>query len=223
MTTLNPADKKNASVVLSNGNLTSTGGDSGGNNWVRSTTAQTGKVYCEMKADVMANKVFGIADLSAMTYPGANAKSFGLYGNGSGGINATFPAWGVPFATGNIVSMAVDLTAKLVWFRVNGGNWNAGGTADPATGVGGFDISAYTGTVHYFIVSGNNTVKSTVNFGATAYAYAVPSGFVSWDVPPTGRMKVWTGTGWGIKPVKVWNGSAWVAKPVKVWNGSAWI
>jgi hypothetical protein len=40
--------------------------------------------------------------------------------------------------------------------------------------------------------------------------------------PPTGRMKVWNGSAWTLKPVKVWTGSAWVEKPVKVWDGSAW-
>jgi hypothetical protein len=40
---------------------------------------------------------------------------------------------------------------------------------------------------------------------------------------PTGRLKVWTGSAWTLKPVKVWMGAAWVEKPVKVWNGSAWV
>lgn len=41
--------------------------------------------------------------------------------------------------------------------------------------------------------------------------------------PPTGRMKVWNGSAWVLKPSKVWSGSTWATKPVKVWNGSAWI
>lgn len=38
----------------------------------------------------------------------------------------------------------------------------------------------------------------------------------------TGRVKVWDGTAWGVKPVKYWTGSAWAAKPAKFWNGSTW-
>ena len=41
--------------------------------------------------------------------------------------------------------------------------------------------------------------------------------------PTGGRIKVWNGTEWVLKPVKVWDGSAWVEKPVKRWNGTAWI
>jgi len=41
--------------------------------------------------------------------------------------------------------------------------------------------------------------------------------------PPTGRLKVWSGSAWALKPAKVWSGSAWVTKPAKVWNGSAWV
>jgi hypothetical protein len=42
-------------------------------------------------------------------------------------------------------------------------------------------------------------------------------------VPPTGGLKVWTGSAWVIKPVKVWTGTAWVTKPVKRWTGSTWV
>lgn len=38
-----------------------------------------------------------------------------------------------------------------------------------------------------------------------------------------GRMNVWDGAAWTIKPTKVWMGSAWVEKPMKVWNGGAWV
>jgi hypothetical protein len=37
-----------------------------------------------------------------------------------------------------------------------------------------------------------------------------------------GRVKVWDGSAWLVKPVKVWDGAAWLVRPVKVWDGSAW-
>ena len=194
LTTLNPLDKKSDLVVLSNGNLTATGTDTGGNNWVRSTSAKTGKRYVEFTATTVANSVFGIADLSAMTFPGANAKSFGLFYHGFGSINGTFPDWLTAYASGNVVGMAVDLTAGLVWWRTGAGNWNGSGTANPATGAGGFSIAAYTGTPHHIIVSGDNGHVATVNFGATAFANAAPSGFVAWDaLPPTNVTVIPTG------------------------------
>ena len=48
--------------------------------------------------------------------------------------------------------------------------------------------------------------------------------FFGAPVPPaTGRLKVWDGLAWVLKPVKVWMGSAWIEKPLKFWNGSAWV
>ena len=224
MTTLNPSDKKNSNVVLSNGNLTVTGNDAS-NNWVRSTTSKaSGKYYVEATHTTVANSVFGIADLSAMTYPGFDAKSFGLYSNGFGSIAGAFPDWLTPYASGNVVGMAVDLTAKLVWWRVGAGNWNGSGTANPATGTGGFNVSTYTGTPHYYVSSGGPGSVSTINFGATAFANAAPSGFGPWDAPlVTTPVKVWSGSAWVTKPLKVWTGSAWVQKPLKFWNGTAWV
>jgi hypothetical protein len=54
--------------------------------------------------------------------------------------------------------------------------------------------------------------------------FMTPTGYVAHSAaPPAGRLKVWTGSAWALKPVKVWSGSAWVTKPLKVWNGSAWV
>lgn len=38
-----------------------------------------------------------------------------------------------------------------------------------------------------------------------------------------GKVKVWNGTQWVIKPVKVWTGAAWVEKPAKYYNGITWV
>ena len=87
--------------------------------------------------------------------------------------------------SGDIVSYAIDLTARKGWARKNGGNWNNRTLAasNPATGVGGISIHA-TGAFAPFILFGNTGTAAgdnmTANFGATAYAYAVPSGFSNW-------------------------------------------
>lgn len=38
-----------------------------------------------------------------------------------------------------------------------------------------------------------------------------------------GKVKVWDGSQWVIKPVKVWTGAAWVEKPAKYYNGATWV
>jgi hypothetical protein len=42
-------------------------------------------------------------------------------------------------------------------------------------------------------------------------------------VAAAGRVKVWNGTSWILKPTKVWTGASWDTKPAKVWNGTAWV
>ena len=49
-----------------------------------------------------------------------------------------------PLRTGSTVTICVDMTGatKLAWIRRNSGAWNGNGSADPATGVGGIDVTA---------------------------------------------------------------------------------
>jgi hypothetical protein len=101
----------------------------------------------------------------------------------SGGSNlASLSGWGA----GQIMGMAVDLDNRQLWVRASpAGSWNAGGTANPATNVGGIAIPA--GTMVPFVTFGggsgaaNNVV--TANFGSSAFSGAAPSGFTSgWPV-----------------------------------------
>jgi hypothetical protein len=38
-----------------------------------------------------------------------------------------------------------------------------------------------------------------------------------------GKIKVWNGSSWVVKPVKFYNGSTWIEGMTKRWNGSAWV
>ena len=84
-------------------------------------------------------------------------------------------------AVGNTVCMAVDLGTKQIWFRVNGGNWNNSGTANPDTPTGGliFTITAgpFAAKWNSFGTTGDAV---TANFGGTAYAFTKPSTFGNW-------------------------------------------
>jgi hypothetical protein len=117
------------------------------------------------------------------------------------------PTWGYPArpsvaaqrvatANGDKWGIAVNTTThRLWWRRLTGANtdWNVSGTANPATGVGGQDISSggdspVTGSL--FAICGAdmgdnplNTFTSpgvgTANFGTSAFTGAAPTGFVS--------------------------------------------
>lgn len=63
-----------------------------------------------------------------------------------------------------------------IWYSVNGGAWNADATADPTTSTGGYPMVATEGQfMGGFIVGSGSTL--TANFGASAFAYSVPTGF----------------------------------------------
>ena len=66
----------------------------------------------------------------------------------------------------------------LVWARVNNGYWNLKSYANPATGIGGFYVPTGSSKNMYVELQMNfGDEKVTANFGASAFSYAIPSGF----------------------------------------------
>jgi hypothetical protein len=185
-------------VFLSNGNLTATVAASSGYYLLaRSTTSHlNGKYYVELHMDSVGTGVpsnyveigVGTAGAISSSYLGGDANlSIGCFGGGSGVVlNSAAVGSGQPgWNTGDIVSIAVDINSSRYWYAVNGGNWLGDGTANPATGVGGIDISAITGPLFVYISmhsedAGPPPAAITANFGATAFSYTPPSEFGSW-------------------------------------------
>jgi hypothetical protein len=182
-TAWNPADAGSGVTVGGTGNLTATFAQSFGTHaGVRSLASHsTGKFYAECTITVVGDGQYGVANAGASiaTYVGASVNSTG-YANGgqvfqdngtdiSGGTFATF-------ASGDVLGMAVDLGAGLIWFSKNGTYGNSG---NPAGGTGGKTIS---GIGPFFVMSSGNGGNGVcvANFGATAYATAAPSGFGNW-------------------------------------------
>ena len=62
------------------------------------------------------------------------------------------PAGGAQsYGAGDTASVAVDLTAQLVWFSTDGITWNGGG-ADPALGTGSIEVSPILALGSLFLV-----------------------------------------------------------------------
>jgi hypothetical protein len=187
-------------TVLSNGALTATMGGSAASGDRSSgicDTAISGKIYCEYTiVQSTTNCGPGIVNASEVI---ANAAIFGDANGVSylqgGGVWTNYNTYFGPFTTigtfttGSVVSLAVDTINGNFWLRVNGGSWNAGGGANPATNTGGYGLNSGTGgsfctlgtgpyyaayTVEY---DGTNYSSITANFGATSYAYTAPAGF----------------------------------------------
>jgi hypothetical protein len=152
--TWNPADKA-ALLTLSPDNLTAIGEGTSNNCSIRATVSQaSGKRFCKFTLLETTSWAFngglqvGFLPASASIDPGY------LGGSGGGGytchgtifrfngtqVTTTMPTW----TTGDVISMALDLTAKKVWFRKNSDGWNGDILAnqDPAAGIGGWDMTA---------------------------------------------------------------------------------
>ena len=183
-TTLNQSDKS-GTVALSNGNLTAAFSGTNVFAGVRAVnSASSGKYYFEAKADIKSS--FMMAGLAKSTHTFSSGA--GLDANLSVAYWATAGVYlnntdilPIPAASqGDVICIAVDLDARKLWVRINGGNWNNSGTANPATDVGSMNISSLTGALYPLAGFYTNGNQWTFNFGASAYTYSKPSGFSDW-------------------------------------------
>ena len=175
-TTWNPADK-HANIVLSNGDLTAA--TSGSVTWinVRGTVGKTtGKWYWEVTLQNHRNgSLIGvtIAGTSLSVNLGTDANSY-LY-RAEGIKYCAGSSSGIDTATvGDVISIALDLDAGKIWFAKNG-VWLESG--DPANGTNP-NCTGLSDT--FYAVWGANYSSApevTANFGTSAFAYSVPSGF----------------------------------------------
>jgi hypothetical protein len=182
-TTLDPA-QKNASLTLSNGNLTATGLNQNAPMLSR-TTQQIpvgGKVYAEMHYDSathIGGMCFGVCNSSQsmtnFTFPGSgNSNGGGFQSNGlyPGGIY-----YGRDEAVGDTYMLAVyrtDATHAKFWVG-NGGSWRSG--EDPATNTGGITVTI---SECYGFAGVKRDEALAANFGASAFTYTPPTGFTKW-------------------------------------------
>ena len=168
-------------ITLSGGNLIATSTGAGSVRGV--STLTTGKYYweCTMNVWSQANTSVGVANSTAIlsNFVTTGFNSAMVYLSGAISVNSISSGQSLGArSSGDIIGIAVDGTAHLIWFRVApSGNWNGSGTADPATGTGGISISSLGSTVFPAFGQTTSGQSATANFGATAFTGAVPSGF----------------------------------------------
>lgn len=193
--------------VFSNGNLTITSGSGSWNSTRATQGLPAGKWYFEATIDnngtvggSNGDFAVGIANtnLNMSSTPGAVSSTAVMY----------YPQTGLVFSNGgtstiqtgavsHVVCVAFDTTAKLIWWRVDGGNWNnaAIGSQDPAAGIGGKSFSSITHGNWYPNFGFESTdAKVTANFGATSFTQTVPTGYSSvssYAPPATGNTIIW--------------------------------
>jgi hypothetical protein len=179
----NPNDLSGG-IVLSNGYLTATATAVGG---VRGTSSySSGKYYYEYELRSIVSNIIGCGvclGTSSLTNSSNPGSAF-VSRTGAITINSATSSSAIPAQPElTIVAVAVDLTAKLIWFRISpSGQWNGSSTANPGTGVGGLDISAIvTGPMFPVCFLGANLDVVIANFGSNAFSGAVPTGFGAWN------------------------------------------
>lgn len=178
--TWNPADKA-AEITLSNGDLTATATASM-DSAVRATTGKaSGKWYWEVtvgspaQGDIHIGIGTILASVAYNNYVGEDVYGYG-YRFDNGNIYNDFggTAYGNAYIADDIISVALDMDNGKVFFAINGVWQNSG---DPVAGTG----EAVSGLSDTFfpmasIPTGGNYL--TANFGASAFSYSVPSGFI---------------------------------------------
>jgi hypothetical protein len=172
---------------LSNGNLTisATAASAGGAGFTSSglgtDSFSSGKWYYEYTYNSLVNSGPGFANSTFYKWDWAGGpNSIGVYGPaGNLFFNGAVVTNVGSISNGTTIGLAIDLTNRLFWVYANG-KWNGSSTANPATGVGGLNVSAMTGPVYPAVTMMNSTDSGTANFGATAFSFAVPSGFQAW-------------------------------------------
>ncbi len=197
------ASVKNINITLSGGNLTAT--RSANNAIVYSRDPKSsGKQYIEFAINNIggSDDGVGLCGLVATQAQVAGSATNACIVYKSGNIWVSGVSTGVSLgalANGDVISVAFDWTNLKVYFRKNGGNWNNNGSANPATNTGGLTYTntsiigavTYTGSAMVPCATFGNTGTSgsnnfTLNAGASAFTYSVPSGFdAGWSVGPT--------------------------------------
>jgi hypothetical protein len=92
----------------------------------------------------------------------------------------------VSYSTSVYIGVAVDLDLGLLWFRVNtNGTWNNSASANPSSGIGGFDLThAWAGASDTLIWPGmnaGNTATHAIFLNSGYFGSAVPATFSAWD------------------------------------------
>lgn len=89
-----------------------------------------------------------------------------------GNINTGPIAW----VAGDVISMAWDADADLVWFRINGAAWD-NNADDPVTLVGGRTTVGGGNPLYISWDTTNTDASVRANFGSLGFVHAVPTGF----------------------------------------------
>jgi hypothetical protein len=183
-TTWSPADSSKG-ITLSGSNLIATAAGSTDRGIRAGDEKTTGDFYFEVKYNSVAGNDSGagicdhLANLGTIGSVALRAAIAFVSGNVWCGGSNRFNIGAI--GAGDVLCVSVKTASGKVFLRKNAGNWNGSGTADPVTNTGGLDyagagLASRITPAACFNNTGDNV---TANFGDTAFAFSVPSGFTA--------------------------------------------
>ena len=167
---LNPLDK-GTNATIDNGNLRVYSSSGWTSNRGTMTYPSTGKYYFEwVYTSNTPAAMVGIATYQANKNAqlGSDAFGWGYHYSGDKYNNNTATAYGASYTTGDVIGVALDMTAGTLTFYKN--NTSQGTAFSGLTGVY-FPVSAVAGATA--------AEGPTINFGQQPFVYTLPSGFVA--------------------------------------------
>jgi hypothetical protein len=179
-----------ANVTLSLGDLKATHSNTTGNSGARSASLKTtGQWYFE----ITINQTNGTQDcLGALISTGSYTN---FVTDGTNCLAVYLPSGTIvsnnlgtgkslgAIVAGNVIGVAIDLSARKAWMRKGAGNWNGDAAANPVTGTNGVTLPATVSFAPAVGFGGSFTAINdamTMNAGQSAFANAAPSGFGGW-------------------------------------------
>lgn len=155
----------------------------GGSELVRGSASHAGgRWYFEIRVDSMPGGVWwaqniGIGTESAISSGMGDPAGMGAFLNVNGSLSYPDPETpfsGEPYGAGDVIGVAADLDAGLVFFSRNG-VWMNG--ADPSSGSGGVAVAVAPGTGTYYPAVGLSEGDAVTAAFEGAFAFGPPSGF----------------------------------------------
>lgn len=172
--------------IFTNGNLTVEEGPVDAWRNFRTVATISGKKYWSVRIDAFTfASAIGIQDSSVPTNNalaftvGASVLASNLSTYFTNATDSGF-SLGPSYGAGDRIDVAIDTGLPAIWFRLNGGNWNNSGAADPATGTGGWPTTGTSMTTLYAAVA-HDVAKSTAQFASGSWTNPAPSGFTQID------------------------------------------
>jgi hypothetical protein len=213
---INPLDKGNtpSRLTISNGNLTATWDTTAGScASLASVAVSSGKWYWEatfVSGNYGTAGILKVGD-SKLNYIGSTSGGYSYANDGNKVNNGSFTAYGASYTSGDVIGIALDLTAGTLVFYKNGVSQ---GTA--FSGISGLYQPALSDVAFAALVY-------TLNFGQRPFTYTPPTGFVAlntFNLPTSTIVKgntvmdatLYTGTGASLS---VTNAASF--KPDLVW------